>query len=268
MLATQWRARCEVHQEVKGKMAEQVFVKVLGFDDAERHALNTLFRLSEAGPVHYLLWAPDAPAAAQLALVDGDSYEAQLALGLQQDAAPQLIWVGDNPPASALRTFTRPLHWPHVVQAMDSLFGILPDLDLDLAFDVVTSEEAWPDTAPPGQPEVPARRVLVINPNLQERLYLRARLALAQLTDVDEAVTGAEGLACLSKAHYHLVIADSELADVAWVLRELRGARPAIAHLVFCAPSSLWRLRGRLQGATAWVKPYDPAQLHALLQRV
>lgn len=250
-------------------MAEQVFVKVLGFDDTERHALNTLFRLSETGPVHYLLWAPEAPSAPQLALVDGDSYEAQLALGLQQDAAPQLIWVGDNPPPSALRTFSRPLHWPHVVQAMDSLFGILPDMDLDLGFDVVASEEAWPDTAPPPDAAAaPAKRVLVINPSLEERLYLRARLALAKLLDVDEAVTGAEGLACVSKAHYHLVIADGALADVAWVLRELRAAQPPIPHLVFATPSWTARLRARLQGSAAWVKPYDPAQLHELLERV
>lgn len=247
-------------------MAEQVFVKVMGFDDAERHALNTLFRLSEAGPVHYLLWAPGAPAAPQLALVDGDSYEAQLALGLQQDAAPQLIWVGVNPPASALRTFGRPLHWPHVVQAMDSLFGVLPDMDLDLG------DSAWPDTAPPvileDELAGPQRRVLIINPSLEERLYLRARLSLDKLVDVDEAVTGAEGLAFVSKAHYDLVIADAALADVWWVLRELRGAQPKLPHLVFGAPSITWRLRARLKGFATWTKPYDPAKLHALFQRV
>lgn len=240
-------------------MAEQIFVKVLGFDDAERHALNTLFRLSESGLVHYVLWAPEAPAAPQLALVDGDSYEAQLALGLQQDAAPRLVWVGDNPPATALRTFSRPLHWPHVVQAMDSLFGVLPDMDLDLG------DGAWPDTAPPVEAAGPARRVLIINPSLEERLYLRARLALENLFEVDEAVTGAEGLACVTKAHYHLVIADGALADVAWVLRELRAAQPPIAHVVLATPSWPARLRARLQGSHAWVKPYDPAQLHELL---
>jgi hypothetical protein len=136
MQATHCRAHEARQQEGKAHMADQVFVKVLGFDDTERHALNTLFRLSESGPVHYLLWAPDAPAAAKLALVDGESYEAQLSLGLQQDAALQLVWVGDNPPAGAARTFARPLHWPHVVQAMDSLFGILPDMDLDLGMDL------------------------------------------------------------------------------------------------------------------------------------
>ena len=251
-------------------MAEQVFVKVLGFDDAERHALNTLFRLSEAGPVHYLLWTPGAPAAAQMALVDGESYEAQLSLGLQQDAALQLVWVGDHPPAGAARTFGRPLHWPHVVQAMDSLFGILPDMDLDLGMDVVVEADgqAWPDTAPPADAAAPPKRVLVINPSLEERLYLRARLSLDKLLDVDEAVTGAEGLACVSKAHYHLIIADAALADVWWVLRELRAAQPPVPHLVFAAPSIVWRLRARLHRAAAWVKPYDPAQLHALFQRV
>ena len=53
-------------------MAEPVFVKVVGFSDVERHALNTLFRLSAGQAVHYMLWAEDAPAPAVLALVDGD----------------------------------------------------------------------------------------------------------------------------------------------------------------------------------------------------
>jgi len=149
------------------------------------------------------------------------------------------------------------------VQAMDSLFGVLPDMDLDLG------DGAWPDTAPPPDAAVaPAKRVLVINPSLEERLYLRARLSLDRLLDVDEAVTGAEGLACISKAHYHLVIADEQLADVWWVLRELRAAQPPLPHLVFAAPSWVWRLRARLQGISPWAKPYDPAQLHELLARV
>ena len=85
---------------------------------------------------------------------------------------------------------------------------------------------------------------------------------------MDEAVTGAEGMACVCKAHYHLVIADAALADVWWVLRELRAAQPPIPHLVFAAPSWVWRLRARAQGGAAWVKPYDPDQVHRLLQRV
>lgn len=241
-------------------MVEQVFVRVLGFDDAERHAINTLFRLSEQGPVHYLLWTPGAPAA-RMALVDGGSYEAQLSLGLQSDPAQYLVWVGDNPPPGAARAFSRPLLWPYVVQAMDGLFGVLPDMDLDLG------DGVWPDTTPPADAALPARRVLVINPNLDERLYLRARLALNGLLEVDEAVTGAEGLACVGRTAYHLVIVDAALADVWWVLRELRAAQPPVAHRVFAAPDWPQRLRGQLAGAQPWVKPYDPAQVQGLLQQ-
>jgi hypothetical protein len=36
------------------EMGRRVFVKVVGFSDAERHALNTLFRLSEERDTHYV----------------------------------------------------------------------------------------------------------------------------------------------------------------------------------------------------------------------
>ena len=62
--------------------------------------------------------------------------------------------------------------------------------------------------------------------------------------------------------------ADAALADVWWVLRELRAAQPPIPHLVFAAPSWAWRLRARMRGGKSWVKPYDPDQVHGLLQRV
>ena len=39
-----------------GEAVKRVFVKVFGFDDVERHALNTVFRLSETRPVAYALW--------------------------------------------------------------------------------------------------------------------------------------------------------------------------------------------------------------------
>ena len=38
---------------------QRVFVKVLGFSDVERHALNTLFRLSEDRETGYALWSAD-----------------------------------------------------------------------------------------------------------------------------------------------------------------------------------------------------------------
>src|SRR5438477_81924 len=49
-------------------MTQRVFIKVVGFSDVERHALNTVFRLSEGRDVTYSPWAPDAPDKPKLAL--------------------------------------------------------------------------------------------------------------------------------------------------------------------------------------------------------
>ena len=51
-------------------MGRMVFVKVVGFRDVERHALNTLFRLSAERPTCYALWMPDAPVMPHIALID------------------------------------------------------------------------------------------------------------------------------------------------------------------------------------------------------
>ena len=51
-------------------MAQRVFVKVTGFTDVERHALNTVFRLSEQRGIIYSLWDSSAPEPPKLALVE------------------------------------------------------------------------------------------------------------------------------------------------------------------------------------------------------
>ena len=132
-------------QLIFSAMTQRVFVKVLGFSPAERHALNTLFRLSELRETVYSLWGPQAPEPPRLALVDGRSQEAHEELG-PADKALKLIWIGSVAPASSWRSFERPLFWPNVIQAMDELFAPPGSLDLDLDFDDA------PQTLPPGAP--------------------------------------------------------------------------------------------------------------------
>ena len=105
-------------------MPSPVFVQVVGFRDVERHALNTVFRLSRDRATTYLLWSPDAPAPAHLALIDVDSYEGAMALA-SPEFSPYVktICVGERPPESAWRVFNRPLNWHAVVGAMDELFA-------------------------------------------------------------------------------------------------------------------------------------------------
>jgi CheY-like chemotaxis protein len=250
------------------KMAQRVFVKVVGFTDVERHALNTVFRLSEQRDTVYSLWAADAPEPPQLALIDGQSYEARVELESPNNADLKLIWVGDVESANVWRTFERPMSWPEVVRSMDQLFAPPNPLDFDLGFgggDAV-------DTQPP-EAEVPAKRALIACADRDERLYLRAKLALAELTQADEAETAAEARE-LARAHqYSVALVDFALPGVdGWAfLKELNETRPAIPYVIITkeGASVPERVRAWFAGAEGFFdKPPHPGKLQNLLERV
>src|SRR5438046_408356 len=149
-------------------MVQRVFIKVVGFTDVERHALNTVFRLSEQRQIVYALWMPGAPDEPMLALVDGLSYEAPM----EVKAFPEklkLVWVGPEASPNAWRTFERPLSWPDVIAAIDELFTPESATDFDLGI-----SQPFADTVPP-EPTEPVKRALIASPQLDDRLYLRAK---------------------------------------------------------------------------------------------
>jgi CheY-like chemotaxis protein len=282
-------------------MPQTVFVKVAGFDDVERHALNTMFRLSADREVAYALWMHDAPRPPKLAIVDGDSYEALLEIGASDDLALKTIWVGAEPPQNAWRTFERPIAWHDVVEAMDELFAPAPpaadidfDLDVDvpseagaaaatdagvdfdLDVDVAAPEEAQdtqpPDTLPP-EPEEPRKRALIANKDRDERLYLRAKLALAGLTQADDAETGAQALELMRSNKYTVVLVDFGLPDIdGWsMLRELAQVQPAIPHVIVTAQRLTLRDRIRSWFASTdgfFEKPTDTTKLQDVIDQI
>ena len=246
-------------------MGPSVYVKVVGFRDAERHALNTLFRLSIGRPCSYGLWTPEAPLAPQLVLIDLDADDAGAALAA---AGPnprlQMICVGRGAPAKAWRTFERPLHWPNVVQAMDSLFAQVERLDSGVDF--------GEDDARAGS--APERKVsLLVDPSRADRLYLRARLALAGRTEVDEAGSGAQALELAKRRHYDLVIVCLDLLDMkGWeLIRQLVTLEPAIGRVVVTTTDTSWHLREHAEasGCSGLLeRPYDPLQIVEMLQKI
>lgn len=248
-------------------MTQRVFVKVVGFSDVERHALNTVFRLSEQRDTIYSLWLADAPEAPQLALIDGQSYEAQLELERSRNADLKLIWIGSVAPANAWRVFERPLSWSAVVKSMDALFATPDALDFDLGFD-----SGIPDTQSPGL-RGQGKRALIASADRGDRLYLRAKLALAELTQADEAETGAQALE-LARAHqYTVALVDFGLPDVnGWAfLKELAEAKLTIPHVIVTkADASIGeRLRARFNGAKGFFdKPPHPGKLQGLLEKM
>lgn len=242
-------------------MAQRIFIKVVGFSDEERHALNTVFRLSEQCRTTYQLWTPEAPEAPRISLLDANSGEARVeAESPLQDAAQRILWVGPHPPASVFRAFARPLAWTDVIESLDALFASNDGLDLDLAVaeDSVMSQ----------------KQALIVSPDREKRLYLRARLSLAKLTLADEADSGLRAVELARGKQYDVALVDGGIADMdAWaLLRQLRGGEHPVPHLAMskAEPSITERLRARLEGAGALLldHPPHPGRLKDWLSRI
>ena len=239
-------------------MVQRVFIKVVGFTDEERHALNTVFRLSEQCRTMYQLWTPEAPEAPRVALLDGSSHEARLEAESPSAAELPKLWIGAQPHPTAWRSFQRPLAWGEVVECLDAIISPDEGLDFDLGagVDSVMSQ----------------KQALIVSTQRDMRLVLRARLALARLTFADDAESGAEALAMTRDKQYDLALVDGSVCDVdAWaLLRQLRNGRHAVRHVAITKPalSMAERLRARMAGIEAIREPPHPAQFEAWLNRI
>jgi len=274
-----------------GEAVKRIFVKVFGFDDVERHALNTVFRLSETRSTAYALWTAAAPDEAELALIDGDSWEAAIELANPAHDDLKLVWIGDNAPSRARLAIKRPLQWAAVIEGMDALLeaehpqaagkpaeaeldlDLLSEsgavLDLDLDFD----SEAPTAPAPLEEPAAEAQQaqVLVVDADRDARLYLRARLAMAGRLVVDEAASGSEALKLMDTRLYKLVILDMDLPDIdGWeMVKRVEASRPPIEFLILTGSklTPLDAVRGWFAGARGSLrKPLHPGKLKYLLR--
>jgi CheY-like chemotaxis protein len=221
-------------------MAQRVFIKVVGFTDEERHALNTVFRLSEQCRTMYQLWTPDAPEAPGMALLDGASYEGRLEAEMPGNGDLKLLWVGPGAPEQVWRSVDRPISWPAIGA---------PTTGMSL------------------------KHALIVCADRDQRLYLRARLSLAHLTQADEAESGTQAVELARAKQYDLALVGFGLPDMdGWaVLRELRDGKRPIPHVaVTKARRSLpEHVRAWLGGAEALLDaPPHPARLNAWLKTI
>ena len=274
-----------------GEAVKRVFVKVFGFDDVERHALNTVFRLSETRPTAYALWTAAAPDEADLALVDGDSWEAAIELANPAHDDLKLVWIGDNAPHRASLVVKRPLQWAAVIEGLDALLAAdqLPatgkaadaelDLDLlsessamlDLDLDFDSEAPTAPSPLQEPAPEPQQAQVLVVDADRDARLYLRARLAMAGHLLVDEAATGTEALKLMDTRLYKLLILDMDLPDIeSWeMVKRVEASRPPVEFLILTGSSlsPVDAVRGWFAGARGSLrKPLHPGKLKYLLR--
>ena len=245
-------------------MGSMIFVKVVGFSESERHALNTVFRLAQEQEPCYTLWLPDAPLPPHVALVDLDSHEADIALA-SPGHSPNLkmICVGERTHASAWRSFARPVRWNQVIDALNALFQVV-DYDLS-APDDGGETLAY---SPPGM-----KVALVMDESRDLQMYLRARLSLAGVVEVHDASTAAQGLDLVRKRYFDVVLCSADLPDIEpWkLIEQLVALEPAIGSVVMMGRSIDWQARERAEqlGCLGSLKkPFDPLEVYELLLKV
>ena len=245
-------------------MSSTVFVKVVGFRDVERHALNTVFRLSMGRFAQYTLWTPELLVSPHLVILDADSYEGGMALASPTfNKHVKLICVGDHAPDFAWRHLTRPLNWSAVVHAMDQLFTGSEGTDLDL-----DTGESAASIAPPG-----VRASLLVDLSKDNRMYLRARLALAGFIEVKEALNGGQALEFARQRNFDLVIVNLDVPDLqGWKLADqLVALEPAIGSIVLSTRRTSWHVQERAEqaGCLGVLEiPFDPVQVLEMLRKI
>ena len=281
---------------------QRIFIRVIGFTSVERHALNTVFRLSQARDsgrsISYEPWTDGAPDAPGLVLVDGASGDANQELTrLHQDPSMGLIWVGAITPAQAWRSFTRPLRWPDVLTAMDMYFDRASAANVDIDFDLNLDLDLDLDNhTPPAQTDAAAtqpaafndwpsvgsaatvKRALIADADGPARMYLRTKLAAVHITHVDEADTLAQAKDFLTQQRYSFVSLDAGLKDadlwqtigLAKGALNLTGGRANGTVLLVTGQhiSLTTQITAKLNRCTTLVKPLSPDKLQLLLQNL
>jgi hypothetical protein len=177
------------------------------------------------------------------------------------------------------------------------------DLDLDLDVDFATAAltagaVVLPPTPAPrsfgaeaGQSHrgtggflIPDRRVLVVSADVEERVYLRARLALARLVWVDEAATTTQAEEAMKTQRHLMAIfnLDSTVVDGLALARLFRQTHPGAVCVMTGAASPMtgpWGLVGHWRqwqrerafknlGVEWLVKPLLPKKVALLFARV
>jgi hypothetical protein len=250
-------------------MMTRVWIRVVGFSDVERHALNTVFRLSQeptsGRSFCYEPWTEGDTEPIGLTLIDGASGTAAQELAdLHRNPGIGLIWVGAVRPANAWRTFNRPLRWPDVLSAMDLYFA--PPSALDLASDSLPTQLQAVTTQPVDlEPGFGTKRALIADANREARLYLRSKFAALGITQLDEAASVTQTHALLAQHGYHIVCVDLGMADQdPWMA--VAAAHAARLRIVTGQNIGLGtKFTAKVHGCVMLEKPLDPIKLNKLL---
>lgn len=209
---------------------QRIFVSVVGFSDVERHALNTVFRLSEERDLSYEPWtspvalgaqAPLVPA--QVLLVDGASAEGMLTHARELPTGQRLIWVGAGAPPYAWRVLERPIAWSALLHDLDAVYAAHQVdsgyLDLDISSPAPLGGDAR-------ESEIVERRALLVGVNAADTEVLRSCLAQAQVSEIDAVFNTDLAVTLMGRNAYCCAVFNLDEHQVdAWALARLFRTR-------------------------------------------
>lgn len=217
-------------RNIRGMHKQRVFVGVIGFSDVERHALNTVFRLSEERDLSYAPWSPLIAPGAQLALaaahvvlVDGECAEAVLTHARELPAGQRLIWVGSDAPSHAWRVLKRPIAWKEMLHDLDAVYAARQVDSGCLDLDITSPAPLEGNAGDIGSFE---RRALLVGVSACDAEVLRSGLALADTSKIDVVFNTNLAVALIGRNTYCCAAFNLDEHQVdAWALARLFRSR-------------------------------------------
>lgn len=264
-------------------LKQRIYVNVVGFTDTERHALNTIFRLSADREIQYAPWVPSSKGAApmlmnaEVALVDGNSAEAVLSHAKAMPVGQRLIWVGSDAPSHAWRVWDRPIRWADVLHDLDAAFAARQADSGFLDFDVTSPQPLFLDS---GEAAPHVRRALLVGTKGKDLLALRNNLRVVGVDELDETDVTDFAAELIGRNSYCCGVFNMDDAHLdAWALARLFADRHPQAMTLgiteHAGPLAAWwnkrlvRRETQKAGVNALLGlPLQPAQLQACMERL
>lgn len=154
-----------------------VWIKTVGLTAVDVESVHTALQLGGSHDVHYRPWEPgENQDEAHVLIMDADSFDAGLELlSLPNNIPPHIIRVGSCAAQEGVYQLTRPLVGTDLLALLDSWFDNVP-LSRPSPLNATIRMNNRPVV----------RQVLLASLPLEEAMYLRARMALAYMTDLED----------------------------------------------------------------------------------
>ncbi|MGQ0710788.1 MAG: hypothetical protein ACT4NV_13715 [Rhodoferax sp.] len=240
-----------------------VLIKLVGFSRDERHAFETMARLSSQASLRLRLWQDGNARSPNLLIVDTDGLQAEFELQSPRfNPHTRVITVGTEPPSQTTvwKHFMRPLDWKALVQEMAYLFSAQHG-----DFGPTQPGQLAESAVPPG-----LRTCLLVGLDRLAQLYLRARLAIQGITHVEEAADAAQAVQLLTMHVYDVVFCNVALqgADFGAFVSAVRERSHPPRAFIALAPSGQWGASDKwlATGCNAVAEiPFDPPRITQLI---